>query len=186
MKETNKLTQSWVNVLCFTARSQDAASIDCFKCVSINGNNIACEDPFHNNYSTSILQTPCWAGRKERNGVSFQSIILLIIAFITRLHHLRFLLDLNSRIVFPFHAFFSWFPEYTRIIFSLHLVINSHLIVVAKRNLLFLLGNNFTLIVETICLITQVFPATACIKINGVYSEYIPIHTDKHVKRTNY
>ncbi|XP_018018726.2 uncharacterized protein LOC108675243 [Hyalella azteca] len=45
------------------------ASIDCFKCVSVNGENRACEDPFHNNYSTSILESPCMAGRKNREGL---------------------------------------------------------------------------------------------------------------------
>lgn len=45
------------------------ASIDCFKCVSSNGNNPACEDPFHNNFSSSILETPCMGGRKGRNGL---------------------------------------------------------------------------------------------------------------------
>ena len=45
------------------------ANIDCFKCVSLNGNNPSCEDPFHNNYSSSILESPCMGGRKGRNGV---------------------------------------------------------------------------------------------------------------------
>ncbi|KAF2363475.1 hypothetical protein FHG87_005773 [Trinorchestia longiramus] len=44
-------------------------SIDCFKCVSVNGDNRACEDPFHNNYSTKILESPCMAGRKNREGL---------------------------------------------------------------------------------------------------------------------
>ncbi|KAJ9578266.1 hypothetical protein L9F63_005487, partial [Diploptera punctata] len=44
-------------------------AIDCFKCVSLNGNYPACDDPFHNNYSTSILETPCMGGRKGRNGL---------------------------------------------------------------------------------------------------------------------
>ncbi|PSN54786.1 hypothetical protein C0J52_02010 [Blattella germanica] len=44
-------------------------AIDCFKCVSLNGNYPACDDPFHNNYSSSILETPCMGGRKGRNGL---------------------------------------------------------------------------------------------------------------------
>ncbi|XP_065344581.1 uncharacterized protein LOC135942398 isoform X2 [Cloeon dipterum] len=45
------------------------ASIDCFKCISIGGNNPECDDPFHNNYSTTILESPCMGGRKGRNGL---------------------------------------------------------------------------------------------------------------------
>ncbi|XP_022249402.1 uncharacterized protein LOC106465764 [Limulus polyphemus] len=43
--------------------------LDCFKCVSIDGDNPACEDPFHNNYTIDILESPCWTGRKHRNGL---------------------------------------------------------------------------------------------------------------------
>lgn len=43
--------------------------IDCFKCVSINGSNPACEDPFHNNYTLDLLERPCLGGRKGRNGL---------------------------------------------------------------------------------------------------------------------
>ncbi|ALC45280.1 CG31323, partial [Drosophila busckii] len=43
--------------------------IDCFKCVSYNGANKACDDPFHNNYSTAILESPCMGGRKGRDGL---------------------------------------------------------------------------------------------------------------------
>ncbi|TDG52044.1 hypothetical protein AWZ03_001714 [Drosophila navojoa] len=43
--------------------------IDCFKCVSNNGANKACDDPFHNNYSTAILESPCMGGRKGRDGL---------------------------------------------------------------------------------------------------------------------
>lgn len=43
--------------------------IDCFKCVSFNGANKACDDPFHNNFSTAILESPCMGGRKGRDGV---------------------------------------------------------------------------------------------------------------------
>ena len=28
-----------------------------------------CEDPFHNNYTTDILERPCFGGRKDRNGL---------------------------------------------------------------------------------------------------------------------
>ncbi|XP_030376342.1 uncharacterized protein LOC115625436 [Scaptodrosophila lebanonensis] len=43
--------------------------IDCFKCVSYNGANKECDDPFHNNYSTAILESPCMGGRKGRDGL---------------------------------------------------------------------------------------------------------------------
>jgi hypothetical protein len=45
------------------------AMIDCFKCVSVDGNNPACDDPFHNNYTAAILESPCMGGRKGRNGL---------------------------------------------------------------------------------------------------------------------
>ncbi|XP_019761242.2 uncharacterized protein LOC109538445 [Dendroctonus ponderosae] len=48
---------------------KSSRAIDCFKCMSENKNNPKCEDPFHNNYTTDILQTPCMGGRKGRNGV---------------------------------------------------------------------------------------------------------------------
>ena len=45
------------------------SGIGCFKCVSINGSNPSCEDPFHNNYTLDILERPCMGGRKGRNGL---------------------------------------------------------------------------------------------------------------------
>merc|ERR1711953_1100409 len=50
-------------------RPVSSSGIDCFKCTSINGSNPACEDPFHNNYTTDILERPCMGGRKGRNGL---------------------------------------------------------------------------------------------------------------------
>ncbi|XP_048509428.1 uncharacterized protein LOC105686001 isoform X2 [Athalia rosae] len=44
-------------------------AIDCFKCVSVGGNNKACDDPFHNNGSLGFLETPCHGGRKGRDGL---------------------------------------------------------------------------------------------------------------------
>ncbi|KZS18664.1 Uncharacterized protein APZ42_015204 [Daphnia magna] len=44
-------------------------AIDCFKCVSVNGANPACEDPFHNNFTSDLLESPCLGGRKGRNGL---------------------------------------------------------------------------------------------------------------------
>lgn len=44
-------------------------AIDCFKCVSLNGNYPACDDPFHNNFTAGILEAPCMGGRKGRNGL---------------------------------------------------------------------------------------------------------------------
>ncbi|XP_054272918.1 uncharacterized protein LOC128993179 [Macrosteles quadrilineatus] len=46
-----------------------SAAIDCFKCVSLNHGNPACDDPFHNNYTRDILESPCMGGRKGRNGL---------------------------------------------------------------------------------------------------------------------
>ncbi|KAJ8705736.1 hypothetical protein PYW08_012782 [Mythimna loreyi] len=44
-------------------------SIDCFKCVSMNGRFPACDDPFHNNHSLQMLESPCMGGRKGRDGL---------------------------------------------------------------------------------------------------------------------
>jgi len=48
---------------------QNGYSIDCFKCVSHNGSNPPCDDPFHNNVSTAFLEAPCMGGRKGRDGL---------------------------------------------------------------------------------------------------------------------
>ncbi|XP_059611301.1 uncharacterized protein LOC132258174 [Phlebotomus argentipes] len=53
----------------FTVLFQPVSGIDCFKCVSFNGANKACDDPFHNNFSTAILESPCMGGRKGRDGL---------------------------------------------------------------------------------------------------------------------
>ncbi|CAD6991359.1 uncharacterized protein LOC101452097 [Ceratitis capitata] len=58
-----------VVLLLTTQNIQPAFCIDCFKCVSFNGANKACDDPFHNNYSTAILESPCMGGRKGRDGL---------------------------------------------------------------------------------------------------------------------
>ncbi|CAK1587858.1 unnamed protein product [Parnassius mnemosyne] len=51
---------SWISVV---------HSIDCFKCVSMNGRFPACDDPFHNNHSLQMLESPCMGGRKGRDGL---------------------------------------------------------------------------------------------------------------------
>ncbi|XP_047346693.1 uncharacterized protein LOC124947924 isoform X1 [Vespa velutina] len=48
---------------------QRAWAIDCFKCVSIDGDNKPCDDPFHNNGSLAFLESPCLGGRKGRDGL---------------------------------------------------------------------------------------------------------------------
>ncbi len=53
--------------VCFFGTSVGA--IDCFKCVSVDGSNPACEDPFHNNFTSDMLESPCMGGRKNRNGL---------------------------------------------------------------------------------------------------------------------
>jgi len=37
--------------------------------VSVDGDNPKCDDPFHNNYTAAILESPCLGGRKGRNGL---------------------------------------------------------------------------------------------------------------------
>lgn len=44
-------------------------ALDCFKCVSIGGDNKPCDDPFHNNGSLEFLESPCLGGRKNRDGL---------------------------------------------------------------------------------------------------------------------
>ncbi|KAH6948923.1 hypothetical protein HPB50_027077 [Hyalomma asiaticum] len=46
-----------------------AHGLDCFKCVSLDRENPACEDPFHNNYTADLLVSPCMSSRKNRNGL---------------------------------------------------------------------------------------------------------------------
>ncbi|XP_070500254.1 uncharacterized protein [Chironomus tepperi] len=48
---------------------EKALSIDCFKCVSMNGANPECDDPFHNNFSSALFESPCMGGRKGRDGL---------------------------------------------------------------------------------------------------------------------
>ncbi|XP_076368857.1 uncharacterized protein LOC143256067 [Tachypleus tridentatus] len=61
----------WINITdrFFFLTLKVTWGLDCFKCVSIDGDNPACEDPFHNNYTIDILESPCWTGRKHRNGL---------------------------------------------------------------------------------------------------------------------
>lgn len=49
--------------------SATVEAIDCFKCVSMNGRFPACDDPFHNNHSLQMLESPCMGGRKGRDGL---------------------------------------------------------------------------------------------------------------------
>ncbi|XP_055679355.1 uncharacterized protein LOC129787651 [Lutzomyia longipalpis] len=57
-------------LLCLIAAFIHTVSgIDCFKCVSFNGANKGCDDPFHNNFSTAVLESPCMGGRKGRDGL---------------------------------------------------------------------------------------------------------------------
>lgn len=35
----------------------------------MNGLNPECDDPFHNNFSSAILESPCMGGRKGRDGL---------------------------------------------------------------------------------------------------------------------
>ncbi|KAF5304354.1 hypothetical protein FQA39_LY09733 [Lamprigera yunnana] len=44
-------------------------TIDCFKCVSLNNDYKPCEDPFHNNYTLDIYESPCMGGKKGRDGL---------------------------------------------------------------------------------------------------------------------
>ncbi|XP_008184358.1 uncharacterized protein LOC100571778 isoform X1 [Acyrthosiphon pisum] len=57
-------------LICTLSCIADAnAGIDCFKCVSLEWQNRACDDPFHNNFSSGLLESPCMGGRKGRNGL---------------------------------------------------------------------------------------------------------------------
>ncbi|XP_045126242.1 uncharacterized protein LOC123513237 [Portunus trituberculatus] len=58
-------------LLLFTLASAWAGveGLDCFKCGSVNGSDPQCSDPFHHNYSTAYLASPCLAGWKGREGV---------------------------------------------------------------------------------------------------------------------
>ncbi|KAF0309815.1 Retrovirus-related Pol polyprotein from type-1 retrotransposable element R1 4 [Amphibalanus amphitrite] len=49
--------------------SHHVSAIDCFKCVSNDYDNPMCEDPFHNNFTSEIYESPCMGGRKDRNGL---------------------------------------------------------------------------------------------------------------------
>ncbi|XP_037522025.1 uncharacterized protein LOC119399277 [Rhipicephalus sanguineus] len=55
--------------LCVLATNMVAHGLDCFKCVSLDRENPACEDPFHNNYTADLLVSPCMSSRKNRNGL---------------------------------------------------------------------------------------------------------------------
>ncbi|XP_066972052.1 uncharacterized protein [Macrobrachium rosenbergii] len=58
-----------VLILIMMSLAEGAMGIDCFKCVSVNGDNPGCEDPFNNNYTVGMLESPCMAGRKGREGL---------------------------------------------------------------------------------------------------------------------
>ncbi|XP_052754818.1 uncharacterized protein LOC113510152 [Galleria mellonella] len=68
-----KITSRWstahVTFIVFLSWIGIAHSIDCFKCVSMNGKFPACDDPFHNNHSLQMLESPCMGGRKGRDGL---------------------------------------------------------------------------------------------------------------------
>ncbi|XP_033215502.1 uncharacterized protein LOC117171937 [Belonocnema kinseyi] len=59
----------WIFMLILFEISQNGEALDCFKCVSIGGDNKACDDPFHNNGSLEFLESPCLGGRKNRDGL---------------------------------------------------------------------------------------------------------------------
>ncbi|XP_003743513.1 uncharacterized protein LOC100906847 [Galendromus occidentalis] len=66
---TGKFDWPSVSIVLCSLFVVSAGAIDCFKCVSHNGDNPACEDPFHHNYTTELLHQPCLAGRKSREGL---------------------------------------------------------------------------------------------------------------------
>ena len=71
------------------ALSAGSTGIDCFKCVSINHTNPACEDPFHNNYSTALLERPCMGGRKGRNGLFPASSCIKVVGNYGKSYHCK-------------------------------------------------------------------------------------------------
>lgn len=56
-------------VMTFLSLIPIVSGIDCFKCVSMNGKFPPCDDPFHNNHSLDLLESPCMGGRKGRDGL---------------------------------------------------------------------------------------------------------------------
>ncbi|KAF5272290.1 hypothetical protein FQR65_LT04947 [Abscondita terminalis] len=50
-------------------RTHTGETIDCFKCVSLNNDYKPCEDPFHNNFTLDIYESPCMGGKKGRDGL---------------------------------------------------------------------------------------------------------------------
>ncbi|CAG9136669.1 unnamed protein product [Plutella xylostella] len=59
----------FLNIIIILSIVSTVHSIDCFKCVSMNGKFAACDDPFHNNHSLAMLESPCMGGRKGRDGL---------------------------------------------------------------------------------------------------------------------
>ena len=57
--------------LFFKLKYLSVSCIACFKCVSVAGDNPACEDKFHNNATEGQvdLVSPCMGGRKGRDGL---------------------------------------------------------------------------------------------------------------------
>lgn len=66
---TPSLAAPFLLILIMMTLAEGALGIDCFKCVSVNGDNPGCEDPFHNNFTVGMLESPCMAGRKNREGL---------------------------------------------------------------------------------------------------------------------
>ncbi|XP_011303230.1 uncharacterized protein [Fopius arisanus] len=59
----------WAIAVLMSMSIHAGRAIDCFKCVSLGGDNKACDDPFHNNGSLEFLESPCLGGRKGRDGL---------------------------------------------------------------------------------------------------------------------
>ncbi|CAG5036825.1 unnamed protein product [Parnassius apollo] len=66
---SNQRNLCFLSVFLFLSWISQVHSIDCFKCVSMNGRFPACDDPFHNNHSLQMLESPCMGGRKGRDGL---------------------------------------------------------------------------------------------------------------------
>ncbi|XP_057337947.1 uncharacterized protein LOC130675982 [Microplitis mediator] len=65
----NQIIKSFYFMFIIFIHLHQCQAIDCFKCMSVGGDNKECDDPFHNNGSIGFLESPCLSGRKGRDGL---------------------------------------------------------------------------------------------------------------------
>lgn len=59
----------------------------------MNGANVECDDPFHNNYTTGILESPCMGGRKGRDGLFPATSCIKIAGVYGKSHYKTIIID---------------------------------------------------------------------------------------------